>query len=325
MKSEDISWQIGQTAVDGTVTSSNETGKHAAVVLIAGSGPTDRNWESPLLPGTNGTARLLAERLASSGYVSLRYDKRVSGPRAKENVPLLAGKISLETHFEELQGGVSYLTGRDDVDPERIFVLTSSEGAAHAMFYQTHIGVRPFKGMVLTGAPGRALSEIANWQVISQADGLPNREDLVSRYNKLIERFEAGLPFEADPQLPEGVNNVVAALSAPVNQPFSREFWSFIPTEYIRKIDVPILIVIGKKDLQTDWRLDGKLLEDAAIGKGDISFFYPDKANHVLKFEPKPREELMMGVALNNYNADDATLDEEAFKTILKWLNRHSK
>ena len=59
---------------------------HSAVVFVAGSGPTDRNWCSPLLPGTNGSGKLLAEALASQGFVTLRYDKLASGPHVKENI-----------------------------------------------------------------------------------------------------------------------------------------------------------------------------------------------------------------------------------------------
>ena len=138
MKSEDISWEIGKTQVDATVTSPDKPGKYASVIFVAGSGPTDRNWETPLLPSNNGSARLLAEGLTSSGYITLRYDKRVSVPRAKQNLTFILGNISLESHFEELQGAVNYLLSRADIDSSRLFVLTSSEGAIHAFYYQTH-------------------------------------------------------------------------------------------------------------------------------------------------------------------------------------------
>ena len=135
-KSEDISWPLGQTIVDATVTGPAEPGSHPGVVFVAGSGPTDRNWETPLLPGSNGSARLLAERLASSGYTTIRYDKRFSGPRATQNLPLMTG-ASLEGHFDELAGAVATLRQRADVNPDRIFALTSSEGAIHVLYYQT--------------------------------------------------------------------------------------------------------------------------------------------------------------------------------------------
>ncbi len=323
MKSQDISWDIDATVVDATVTTPDQQGVYPGVVFVAGSGPTDRNWESPLLPGSNGSARLLAEYLTSHGYVTIRYDKRASGPRAMQNVALLAGRISLESHFEELQGAVGALLSRPEVDGARVFVLTSSEGALHAFYYQTHAGVVPFRGLVLTGAPGRAMNDIANYQVVSQLSGLPNGQELVSRYRKLIERFESGLPFVPDAGLPEGVNALVGNLSAPVNQPFSREFWSFRPADYMQKIRQPMLVVIGKKDIQTDWKLDGGALEKAARRRPDVTFFYPENANHVLKRDPTPRAELTAANAVQNYNGPDAVLDPETCQTIVHWLGTH--
>jgi len=324
MTSHDLSWSLGPTTVDATVAAPGRPGRFPAVVLVAGSGPTDRNWESPLLPGPNGSGRLIAEALASAGYVTIRYDKRASGPRAQQNLALLAGRISLESHFDELHGAVSCLLERADVDRRRLFVLTSSEGAMHALYYQTHAGVVPFAGMVLTGAPGRALSDITNYQVETQLATLPEGADLIRRYHALLQAFESGVPFVPDPKLPDFVNNLAAALSAPINQPFTREFWLFKPSDYLRRVDVPVLVVTGRKDIQTDWKLDGGALEEASRGRSNVTFSYPENANHVLKHEPRPREELTAVNAIAAYNAPEARLDPEAMAAILDWLGRHS-
>ena len=47
--------------------------------VLAGSGPTDRDWNSPLLPGDHGSGAALARALARHGVVVLRYDKRGTG------------------------------------------------------------------------------------------------------------------------------------------------------------------------------------------------------------------------------------------------------
>ena len=85
--SEDVRFAGIQT-IYGTITRPNEDGKFPAVMLIAGSGPTDRNWESPHLPGSNGSARLLAEALAEKGIVTLRYDKLGTGETGMPKGPL---------------------------------------------------------------------------------------------------------------------------------------------------------------------------------------------------------------------------------------------
>lgn len=94
-ESFDVSWQLDGITISGTVTRPDGVGEFPAVVLVAGSGPTDRDWCSPLLPGDNGSARLLAEALAGAGIASMRYDKRASGPHVRENLDQLFGRISM--------------------------------------------------------------------------------------------------------------------------------------------------------------------------------------------------------------------------------------
>ena len=91
--SEEVNWKIGETTVYGTITRPDDNTIHPSILFIAGSGPTDRDWNSPLLLGTNGSGRLLAEALASKGFITLRYDKRVSGTHAQDNLPCISQLI----------------------------------------------------------------------------------------------------------------------------------------------------------------------------------------------------------------------------------------
>src|SRR5579863_8995724 len=119
----EVNWQLDSTTVYGTMVKPVGPGPFPAVVMVAGSGPTDRDWNSPLLPGTNGSARLLAEALAQAGFASLRYDKRVSGPHARENVPLLIGKVSMQSFADEFAGAVRTVASQEYVRDDRIFAL----------------------------------------------------------------------------------------------------------------------------------------------------------------------------------------------------------
>jgi len=125
--------------------------------MVAGSGPTDRDWNSPLLPGTNGSARLLAEALAQAGIASLRYDKRASGPHVRENIQALMGKLSMQSHVDELAGAVRMMAGQEYARSGRIFALANSEGTLHALNYQVHHPEIPFAGLVLIAPPGRSV------------------------------------------------------------------------------------------------------------------------------------------------------------------------
>jgi uncharacterized protein len=103
-ESTEVSWPLDSTTVYGTLVRPSGPGPFPAVVMVAGSGPTDRDWNSPLLPGTNGSARLLAEAVARAGIASLRYDKRASGPHARENMQALAGILEwLAAHARSIR------------------------------------------------------------------------------------------------------------------------------------------------------------------------------------------------------------------------------
>ena len=58
--------------------------------------------------------------------------------------------------------------------------------------------------------------------------------------------------------------------------------------------------------------------------KKDVTFIFPENANHVQKYEPKSRSEIVPTEAATGYNASDAHLDEEAEASILKWLAAHA-
>ena len=316
--SRDVTWSIGATTAAATVVMPAGKGPFPGVVMVPGSGPTDRDWCSRLLPGKNCSARLLAGELANAGFAVIRYDKRFTGPYAAGNLPLLAGKLSMLSHMEEVEGAAAMLKKQPGVDPSRVYALTNSEGAIHALNCQL-AGKPSFAGLVLTGAPGRRMLEVLRSQIGAQVSALPDGADIMARFDKLMAKFQAGLPFSPDPALPAGINNLVASFSAPASLPFTRELLAADPAALAAKVRVPVLVLIGKKDIQIDPKLDGGPLEAALSKNKDASFVYPGNANHVLKYEPKPREQLTAQDGLS-YNAEGRKLDPEAVKMIKDWF-----
>jgi uncharacterized protein len=316
----EITWPLDATTMYGTLVRPAGPGPFPAVVMVAGSGPTDRNWNSPLLSGSNGSARLIAEALAAAGIASLRYDKRASGPHVRETMQGLIGKMSMQSHLDELAGAVRALAGQAFVRDEKIFGLGNSEGTLHVLNYQIHQPAIPLAGIVLIAPPGRSIGAVARSQLAAQAAGIPNGDELMALYDASIARFMAGEPMNPDPALPEGVQMLLQSLEAPANLPFARELWLADAAPLLNQVDVPTLVIIGKKDLQVDWQADGEPLQRAALGHANVTFLFPENANHVLKYESKPRSELAQPEALPRYNAPDAKLDPDAMSSILAWL-----
>ena len=324
-----VSWLVDDIEVQATLTlpvpidEQSQKRAYPAVIMVAGSGPTDRDWNSPLLPGTNGSAALLARVLAEAGFMVLRYDKRPSGPQARENATRLAGKISMQSHLDELAGGVRLLAARSDVDSSHIFGLGNSEGCLHVLNYQAQVSALPLAGMMLTGAPAREVGALAHAQIAAQLATVPGGDQMLSAYDAAMADFMAGRPVNVDANLPENLKNLILGITHPGNLPFSRELWVASSLGQLEKVSVLVLIVIGKKDMQVDWQADGALFESIARDHVNIEIVYPENASHVLKHEPRPRTELTAAEVMKSYGADDTVLDTETVEAMTAWLGAH--
>ncbi|MGH2487569.1 MAG: alpha/beta hydrolase family protein [Ktedonobacterales bacterium] len=323
-ESTDISWRLDATTIDATVVRPLGPGPFPAVVMVAGSGPTDRDWNSPLLPGTNGSARLIADALAQAGFASLRYDKRVLGPHASQNMRALLGKVSMQSHLDELNSAIQTLASQPYVRGDCLFGLGNSEGTLHVLNYQLRTPEIPCAGLVLIAPPGRPVGAVVRSQLVEQAAGRPNGDALLALYDAAIARFLAGEPAAPDPALPAGVQMLLQSLQTPANQPFARELWTADAAPLLGQMDVPTLVLIGKKDVQVDWQTDGEPLQRAAVGHADVTFLFPENANHVLKEELRARAELVTAEMTDSYNGPDTRLDRPAMSSILAWLAAHA-
>jgi hypothetical protein len=315
----DVSWPLDDITMEGTVVRPSGDGPFPAVVLVAGSGPTDRDWCSPLLPGDNGSGRLFAEAFADAGIASLRYDKRVSGPHARENVPRLIGHLSMRSHLDELVAAVQVLAAQDFVDRSRIVGLGNSEGALHVLHNATSPREVPFVGCVLAAPPGRPIQDVLLSQLALQAAQVPGGAELLPRVEEAAARYAAGEPMDPDPRLPETVRMVLASFETPANLPFARELWVESACDSLAKVRIPTLVLIGGSDVQIDVHADGDPLQGAAAGMSNVTFAFPPTANHVFKEDTRTPAEVASSPG-NGYNAPETHLDPESLRTILTWL-----
>ncbi|MFI5034886.1 MAG: alpha/beta hydrolase family protein [Acidimicrobiales bacterium] len=149
---EPVSFSAGGLTVYGTFRHPTATtGSVPAVLLIAGSGPTDRNGNNPLVVGRIDTLRELAKWLSQDGVASLRYDKLGSGQTGLGPYKGKVDSVGVQPFEQESAAALTYLAHRPGVDAHHLGVFGHSEGALFALLLATgHAGrVPPIRALGL--------------------------------------------------------------------------------------------------------------------------------------------------------------------------------
>jgi pimeloyl-ACP methyl ester carboxylesterase len=269
-------------------------GKVPLVVIIAGSGPTDRNGNSMLGIRPNSYAQL-AWRLAERGVASLRYDKRVL-PATKGTVDI--SRLSLEDFAADARAAAESLAR--DARFSRVLLLGHSEGSALAL-----IAARagpPVSGVISVSGLGRPLGVVMREQLSRQFDSAT-----LVRYDTAMAQYLRG-------ETPQDVPPLLAVLFVPINQHFMKSLATFDPPAAIRAVRQPVLIVQGGRDLQVTVA-DAERLHSA---RPDAQLVVIAQANHVLK---QAGDTTLVGqMAL--YQSPTAPIMSEVVNAIADWIQK---
>jgi uncharacterized protein len=233
------------------------------VVIIAGSGPTDRNGNSPLLPGANNSLKMLAEGLAAHGIASLRYDKRGIGESAKAMVS--EASLRFDMYADDAAGWINRL--RADPRFSTITVIGHSEGSLLGMLAAQRAKA---DGYVSIAGAGRAADKVLREQLGKQ---LP--PDLLAFSNKALDAMIAGHTVDSVPPS-------LAALFRPSVQPYMISWLRVDPQVEIARLDIPVLIVQGTLDAQ----VMVSDAQDLAKAQPKAKVLTIDGMNHVFKRVP---------------------------------------
>ena len=324
--SEEVSFVAGGRTIPGTLVHP-ASGTGPGLLLLAGSGPTDRDWNNPLLPGKNGSGRLLAEALAARGVTVLRFDKAFSG----RNPGLPIADLTLDTYRDEAAAALEFLRARAEVDPARVFVAGHSEGGIHATRLAQSAGNR-IRGVILISAPGRSMREVLEVQlernVLAGAGLTPEQiQAEMVPIRSALRSFVAGQ--DVDPKSassrPEIVQ-ILSSLMAPMVARIGRALASFDPAQAASEIAVPALVLQGGKDVQVDPAENAERLVAARrSARKPVDYHMSPLADHVLKTEPRPLEELRANLQLlmRMYNAPDRALDSDVLEALARWIRDH--
>ncbi len=238
------------------------------VLIIAGSGPTDRNGNSPVFSGPNDSLKMLAEGLAANGIASLRYDKRGIGESATA-----MGKEADLRFDSYINDAVSWSKKlRQDKRFTTLTIVGHSEGSLIGMVASQG---KNADGFVSLAGAGRPAGQIILDQVRPQ---LP--PDLMRSAEEIVAALEAGKDAAS---VPPSLN----ALFRPSVQPYIKSWFQYDPAREMAKLSIPVLIAQGTTDIQVSVE-EAKLLAKA---KPSAQLLIVEGMNHVLKQVPSERDQ----------------------------------
>lgn len=234
-------------------------------LIIAGSGPTDKDGNSALA-GKNNSLKMLAEGLAQEGVATVRYDKRGLG----DNQALLT-KEEDSTFDQYLDDAVQIIQAlQADKAYSSVHIIGHSEGSLIGLLAAQKTGVESF--VSIAGA-GRPLDEVLLEQLKGQ---LPPK-----LYNESIDILTA---LKQGEQV-KNVSPELQALFRPSVQPFLISLLKYHPADELAKVKSRVLLVQGTTDLQVK-EADAEALKNS---KPVAQLLYMEGMNHVLKKAPVDR------------------------------------
>jgi hypothetical protein len=276
----------------GTLTVPESTKPVPLVLIIAGSGPTDRDCNSPLGVRSN-AYKMLAEGFAKNSIATLRYDKR----GIAKSAAAMTGEIDLrfDNYINDAIDWVAYL--KQDKRFSDIMILGHSEGSLIGMAAAQKSDVSKY--ISLAGA-GKPIDVIIKEQMNGQT--LP--KELIDESDRILDSLKAGRTVSK-------VNLMLLSLYRPSVQPYMISWLKYDPTEEIKKLKIPVLIVQGTTDMQITVE-DAKLLSSA---RPDAKLLIIENMNHIMKEADGDRQK-----NLATYSNPDLPLKPELLQGLLEFI-----
>ena len=241
--------------VQGTLLSPKGENQPPLAILIAGSGPTDRDGNQAQLK--NNSLKYLAEGLAQKGIATFRYDKRVIAQINKATVQ--EEKMTFEDEVNDALLVINHFKDKY----KKIILIGHSEGALVGLLVAQKVVVSKF--VSISGA-GNSSATLIEEQIGKNAPQLKEESQ------KIISQLRKG-------ELVENISPYLAPVFRKSVQPYLISWFKYEPAKEIAKLQIPILIVQGTNDLQVEDK-EAQLLKEA---QPKAQLLLIEGMNHVLK------------------------------------------
>lgn len=262
------------------------------VLLLPGSGPTDRNGNQPPALVTD-LLKQIAERLAKDGVATFRFDKRAAhgysavwpkGLAAMNDFFVWANFVS------DAKAALKFLGSQPGVNPRKLIIIGHSEGGLIAAQIASDTAGKPDApaALVLMGTAGRTLDILVREQVKASLD----RSKLTPAVQKpYLDYMEAAIKqIKANATVPPNPPQGLGGLFNESASKLMQTYFTLDPTKLLARFAGPVLIVQGEKDVQVLASKDTPVLERAlkARKSGTVQTVIVPGASHNFKAVSNP-------------------------------------
>ena len=262
------------------------------VLIIAGSGPTDRNGNSAD-GARNDSLKRLAWVLARHNIASVRYDKR--GVAASLAATPDERNLTLDAYVSDAVAWGKLLKADKRMGP--LIVLGHSEGALVAALAAPQLAPA---GVISLSGSARPVDQVIRQQL---ADHMPPA--LLLRSNQILDRLKAG-------QVDADVPGPLQGIFRPSVQPYLISLFRADPAAAFARLTMPALIVQGTTDLQVGVA-DAERLKQA---KPDAELAVIPGMNHVMRIVPNDVQQ-----QLASYNDPQLPLAAELGSRLVRFID----
>ena len=240
--------------IDGTLLSPNNVKKPNLAIIIAGSGPTDRDGNQNFLK--NNSLKKLAVNLTNNNIATYRYDKRIVKQLKSNN---LDKNIIFDHFVTDAKSVIDYFKSTKNFN--KIYVIGHSQGSLVGMLAAKDRA----DGFISLAGAGQSIDQVIIEQVNKTA---PNFTEDTKRIFKTLKEGKTTTDY---PMALSSIFNIEI-------QKFMINWMKYNPTEILSTLNIPILVINGTKDLQVSEN-EAKLLKEA---NKDATLKIIENMNHVL-------------------------------------------
>jgi len=307
----------------GTFTRPSQKGTYPVVILISGSGRTDRNGSS----ATHRPFLVLSDYLTRNNIAVLRYDDRGYGESTGD-----FSKATTADFAQDVLSAVGYLKSRNDIDSKKIGLIGHSEGGIIAPLAANQTSDISFiVTLAGTGIPGSEVSVMQSKSL--RPFPVPNEADFEKNVRKSVEIASSNTEISQKRKELMAHNNtylvpILKSLGASdenilkfiknetesVLKPWNTYFFNYNPADEFEKLSIPVLSLNGSKDTQVDATVNQNAIRNALIKGNNKNYKIVEleNLNHLF-------QECKTG-KMNEYKAIEQTLSPMALKEISSWI-----